>query len=106
MIPDFSAYPSLRKLQVPACGLFAETPATISDNVSASCLEEMIIDFETDDSHSNDDGTEISKAQVDWFSGFGNHHQGLGNPAKNLRAITIQFTPKDWCIRGLEGCFL
>ncbi|KAG6991311.1 hypothetical protein G7Y79_00053g087940 [Physcia stellaris] len=72
MIPDFSAYPSLRKLQVPACGLFAETPATISENVSASCLEEMIIDFETDDSHTNDDGTEISKAQVDWFSGFGN----------------------------------
>ena len=106
MIPDFSVYPSLRKLQVPACGIFAETPSTISDKVSASCLEKLVIDFETDDFHFNDDGTEISKTQVDWLSGFANHHQGLGNPANNLRAITIQFTPKNWAIRGFEWfCF-
>ena len=105
-IPDFSAYPSLRKLQVPAYGVFAETPAVISSKVSASYLEEMIIDFETDERHINNDCTEISKVQVYWLSEFGDHHRRLGNPTKNLRAITVQFTPKDWVIRGMEGCFL
>lgn len=104
-IPDFAEYPSLRRLRVAAYSIFAETPAVVSSKVSASCLKEMIIDFETDERHVNSDKTEISKAQDDWFSEFG-YHQGYGKSAKNLRAIIIQFTPKDWMNPGFEGCYL
>ena len=94
-IPDLSAFPSLCRLHLSAFDVFAETPAAAQKKVSAPCLEQLILDFNTEDQHKVN-WREFNKTNVDWLDEFATHYKVMQNLENKLHTIVVEFSPECW----------
>ena len=97
-MPDFSAFPALRKLHVSPRGIYDSSPEMIGEKIAAPNLEEMVLEV---------DSGEFSFDSIPWSIWAPNQfedisfHRNSQDPGTRFRSIVIKYTPHWW--NGLGG---